>query len=81
MSRKQSVADREKRLSEGRCPVHGLPMPQADSWYTQEDGKQYTLVECPRSDCQIRAKAFHWNGPWELLPEWHYLILESVKII
>lgn len=83
MSRKQSVIDRVKRLSEGRCPVHGIPMPQVDRWYAQEDGllsgKQYTIVECPRADCQIRAKAYQWDGPWELLPEWKYLLIENTE--
>lgn len=30
---KQTVADREQRLSQGCCPIHGIPMPQADVWY------------------------------------------------
>lgn len=82
MTRKQSAKDRENRLSQGCCPIHGIPMPQADSWYTQEggtmNGKQYTIVECPRADCEIRAKAFHWEGPWELLPEWKHLLTENI---
>lgn len=75
---KQSKEDRTNRLSEGRCPVHGIWMPQVDSWHEQNggalDGAQFTIVECPRGDCHIRAKAFSIDGPWELLPEFVYLL-------
>jgi hypothetical protein len=30
---KQTVADRQKRLDEGCCPIHGLGMGQVDVWY------------------------------------------------
>ncbi len=53
-------------------------MPQVGSWQEQiggsYDGADYTIVECPRRDCHIRAKAFSVDGPWELLPEWIYLL-------
>jgi hypothetical protein len=30
---KQTVADRQARLDEGCCPIHGLDMGQVDVWY------------------------------------------------
>lgn len=30
---KQTVADRQRRLDEGCCPIHGLGMGQIDVWY------------------------------------------------
>ena len=87
---KQSRADRLLRLSEGRCPVHGLRMPRVDKWYfvdTDEpdidwdedsaDRETYTIFGCPRKDCGIKAKASSFDGPWELLEEWKYLLNDS----
>jgi hypothetical protein len=65
--RKQSPTDRLHRLHQGRCPVHGISMPQVDSWYYPEAGRAYTVVGCPREDCSIRAKAYSIDGPWELV--------------
>jgi hypothetical protein len=42
-------------------------MGQIDGWYQPESGRQYTLVGCPRKDCLIRAKAYSYDGPWEIL--------------
>ena len=44
MSQKQSKEDREKRLADLRCPVHGTGLCQIE-----ED-----RMECPRRDCHIR---------------------------
>lgn len=74
LAKKQSSSERAKRLQEGRCPVHGLWMPQIDGWHYPEDGKRYTLVGCPRSDCAIVARAFGFDGPWELLDEFIALL-------
>lgn len=78
MARKQSAKDRIKRINEGRCPIHGLYMPQVGRWEEQIggplDGAQFTIVECPRNDCNIQAKAVGPQGPWELLSEWDYLL-------
>lgn len=41
--RKQSKEERKKRLSEMRCPVHGIGLTQID-----ED-----RAECPRKDCNM----------------------------
>lgn len=78
MPRQQSAADRRKRLGEGRCPVHGIFMPQVGGWSRRVggalDGKQVTIVECPRRDCSIQAYAAAPDGPWELLPEHDWLL-------
>lgn len=65
--KKQSVGDQLERLLDGRCPVHGHPMPQIGNWHTDPDGKRYTIVKCPRQGCNIKAKAYGIDGPWELL--------------
>lgn len=70
---KQSKQDREFRLCEGRCPIHGGWMGQIDGWY-EEHGVSYTIVGCPRKDCDICAKAFSFDGPRELLPEFKFLL-------
>jgi hypothetical protein len=51
-------------------------MGQIDRWYTERLGEHryYTVVGCPRSDCEVRAKAFSPDGPWELPLEWAHLI-------
>lgn len=81
MTKKQSIQDRVKRINEGRCPIHGLYMPQVGYWEEQKggalDGAVVTEVECPRKDCNIRAKAAGPDGPWELLPEWKYLLQDG----
>lgn len=46
--KKQSQADREKRLADMRCPVHGTGLCQID----------VDRLECPRGDCNIR---FHFE--------------------
>ena len=73
---KQSTQDRELRLSEGRCPVHGGWMSQIEPWH-ESDGVSYTVVGCSRRDCEIRAKAFSIDGPWELMPEYVYLLKQG----
>ena len=45
--KKQSREDQEKRLSDLRCPVHGLGLCQIDEDYN---------MECPRRDCHIKFK-------------------------
>jgi hypothetical protein len=64
--KKQSVKDRRERLSKGCCPTHGLFMPQIEGWY-RFNGKDYTIVGCPRKGCGIRARAYSLDGPWELM--------------
>ncbi len=73
---KQSKRDRELRLSEGRCPVHGGWMGQIAGWI-ENDGAPYTFVVCSRKNCDIRAKAYSIDGPWELAPEFEYLLQQD----
>jgi hypothetical protein len=35
------------------------------------------ICECPRGDCGIRAYGHHVGGPWQLLPEWAYVIADA----
>lgn len=70
-SAKQSVADREKRLSECRCPVHGAHMVQVGHY-----GQQF-LAECPRRDCDIRGTTSTLGGAVALLPNFRHLLIEG----
>ena len=65
--RRQSPVDQiERLLANGCCPVHGLFMPQVAGWYQLLGEDQwFTIVECPRRDCEQRAKAYSVDGPWE----------------
>ncbi len=65
--KKQSVKDRRERFAKGLCPTHGLFMSQIDGWYHPSAGRDYTIVGCPRADCRIRARAYSYDGPWELM--------------
>ena len=76
---KQSKKDREFRLSEGRCPIHGGWMGQIDGWYYPRNSAAYTIVECGRNDCNVRAKAFSVLGPCELLPEFGFLLEQGAE--
>lgn len=40
-------------------------MPQVDRWYYPIEGEPFTIVECPRRDCDQQAKAYSFDGPWE----------------
>ena len=78
--RRQSPADRLQRLATGSCPVHGIGMPQVSGWfegYGDSSELDYALVQCPRQDREITAKAFSIDGPWELLRQWQYLLEQS----
>ncbi|PNG50312.1 hypothetical protein WDL1P1_00362 (plasmid) [Variovorax sp. WDL1] len=68
--RKQSAQDREIRLSEGRCPVHGCAMHQVGL----AKGERRLIVGCPRGDCEIRGTAERPAGPVVLLPEHEHLL-------
>jgi hypothetical protein len=63
--RRQTPVDQIERLANGCCPVHGLFMPQVGSWYQRPGTAWFTIVECPRRDCQQRATAYSVDGPWE----------------
>ncbi|MDM8537811.1 hypothetical protein QUF70_13725 [Desulfobacterales bacterium HSG17] len=90
---KQTPADRLLKLSAGKCPVHGIWMPQIDTWYYADTGERYfwpeenadraifTIVECPWNNCGIQAKAFSNDGPWELTEKWEHLLVDPEKKI
>src|SRR5947209_1088342 len=72
------------RLSEGRCPIHGLPMSQISRWF-EDSRKHYCFGGCPRKDCSVAAK-FHEpfgqaldvaEDKWKIESEnrWQYLSL------
>lgn len=78
MARKQSRQDRLTRLSDGRCPIHGIPMYQIDLEYVQLPCGHYearrSIVECSRRDCEILA---YEEEPFQdavLLPQFQYLL-------
>ena len=74
---KQSKQDRLRRLNKGRCPVHGTWMPQVGDWYPSDDNREYTIVGCPRRDCEILAYAWDYDGPWRIHPDFAYVIDEA----
>lgn len=73
---KQSRADREKRLSEGCCPVHGIGFAQVG--LTEVAGQTRYLAECPRKDCDIQATSNEAHGPCALLPAFTHLLSEAI---
>lgn len=75
--RKQSTEDRLRRMNDGRCPIHGTAMGQVDGWYYPEGEKPYTIEGCGRRDCHVRVKAYSYDGPRELMPEWAHLLKEG----
>lgn len=64
----QRRSDRERRLSECRCPIHGTGMVQVGLQGTQ------FLVACPRRDCDIQGASTNAAGPVSLLPEHQHLL-------
>ncbi len=52
--RKQDDLTRQRRLNDGCCPTHGIPLIQIGvDW---EQGKPVgDLVACPRGDCTFRT--------------------------
>ena len=52
-------------------------MPHIDNWYDKQHQRHLAIVECPRHDCDIRAFAMDYNGPWEIHPDFAYVIDEA----
>jgi hypothetical protein len=44
-------------------------MSQVDGWYYPAEGGGFTIIGCPRDDCDIRAKAMSFYGPFELVED------------
>jgi len=80
MKRKQSLPERLERLNKGCCPIHGSFMLQIDSWYYPEKGKPYTIVGCTRKNCEAKAIAYDFEGPWEISPDCGYLLDENIDL-
>ena len=51
-------------------------MSQVDGWHYPDDREPYTIVGCPRDDCDARAIADGINGPWEMTADSAYLLDE-----
>jgi hypothetical protein len=69
------ISERQKqkvRLRDGRCPVHGLPMPQIGRWHYPRKDKAFTIVGCPRRDCSVIAKAREPFQNYELFRRGEY---------
>lgn len=65
MSDEKKRLDQAKRLSENRCPVHGLWMPQI-GLTPVVDGQQECITACPRKDCAVEAITPGPDGPARL---------------
>jgi hypothetical protein len=69
MPKGQSPETQAERLGDGCCPIHGIPMSQVGTWYEPVDGRpSYTIVGCPRRDCNVLAKQSSPFGAAQLLP-------------
>jgi len=55
-------------------------MSQIDSWYQDNAGKEFTIVGCPRKNCDAQAMAYSFDGPWKILPECSYLLEENLDV-
>lgn len=67
---RQTAQDRARRLEQGRCPIHGIDMPQVG---LNTCGPGF-VVECPRKDCNIQGKSLEPSGPVDLLAEFEGVI-------
>lgn len=75
-TRSRKLAARLQRLSELRCPIHGIFMPQINVELKlmpcghHENGR--SIVQCPRRDCGI--KIYATSDGWELFPEFYHIL-------
>lgn len=69
----QGAGDRLKRLTEGRCPIHGISMPQVGNDVLE--GRPVYIVRCPRRDCGVMASRLDGNSEASLLPRYAHLLL------
>ncbi|HFG1716678.1 TPA: HNH endonuclease [Vibrio cholerae] len=74
---RKKVEERLNRLNKGCCPVHGGFMSQVEGWYENEQGINYTVVGCSRNACKILARAFSYDGPWEIDEKYIHLFDEN----
>jgi len=71
-------AERMVRLRQGRCPLHGAIMLPNSGWHYPITEAPYFEVACPSEVCSVRAKAYSQRGPWQLLPQWEYLLHDAI---
>jgi hypothetical protein len=74
MKRKQSREDRLRRLENGCCPIHGIPMHQVGLTSQGDEDDVLYIAECDRKDCNIRGTTDEPFGPLTLLPEFRHLL-------
>src|SRR4051794_26306544 len=64
----QSWEAQEERLRNGCCPIHGLVLTQVGTWYKRPAAdREFTIVACPRKDCDVHAMQSDPAGLCELL--------------
>lgn len=66
---RQTLADRERRLSDGRCPIHGIGMVQVGL-----QGALF-LAACPRKGCCVQGTSEAVPGAVTLLQEYRHLLV------
>jgi len=53
-------------------------MTQVDDWFPDGDGDRYTIVGCPRKDCEILVLAWdEYSGPYRMHEDFEYVIDEA----
>ncbi len=81
----KAIIARKKRLSEGRCPIHGLIMYQIGleeiETYCDSCEQNHTqlgrhIVQCTRKDCHITCYEIQPYADAELFPKFIYLLKE-----
>jgi len=67
----QDWETQEERMKHGACPIHGIGMSQViGNWYRFPDSDtQFTIVGCPRKDCDVHGIQADILGPVTLLYE------------
>ena len=70
----QSSISRKRRLKQGRCPVHDMPLLQCDGWYQSYNGRRYTVISCIHRDCRVEALTDLGFRAYQLTPKWQYLL-------
>ena len=75
----QSDAARQARLAKCCCPTHGLFMSQVSGWFEPKLEPHFTVVACPRDDCDETYKAQSINGPFAKLSAQDYDMLMAAE--
>ena len=69
----QSATDRAKRLANGCCPIHGIPMGQVGLTELVNDSQLF-IAECTRKDCNIQGTTAAPYGSLKLTSEHQHLL-------